>query len=61
MKQKKHWYDFLWIVTPIYLGLGFFNIMFAWLGMIFFSVPLVIAILGAENYIATAIVTVDNF
>ena len=36
MNKKKHWYDYLWIVTPIYLGLGFFNILFAWLGMIFF-------------------------
>lgn len=46
MNSKKHWYDYLWIVTPIYLGLGFFNIMFAWLGMIFFCVPLMIAIFG---------------
>lgn len=45
-QQKKHWYDYLWIVTPIYLGLGFFNILFAWLGMIFFSLPLLIAIFG---------------
>ena len=46
MKQQKHWYDYLWIVTPIYLGLGFFNILFAWLGMIFFCLPLIIAIAG---------------
>ena len=45
-KQNKKWYDYLWIVTPIYLGLGFFNIMFAWLGMIFFMLPLIIAIFG---------------
>ena len=42
----KHWYDYLWIVTPIYLGLGFFNILFAWLGMIFFCLPLLISIFG---------------
>lgn len=46
MKMQKHWYDYLWIVTPIYLALGFFNIMFAWLGMIFFTLPLLIAIFG---------------
>ena len=46
MKQKKHWYDWLWIVTPIYLGLGFFNIAFAWLGLIFFCLPLFISIFG---------------
>ncbi len=46
MRNKKHWYDYLWVVTPIYLGLGFFNILFAWLGMIFFTLPLVIAIFG---------------
>ena len=44
--KKKHWYDYLWIVTPIYLGLGFFNILFAWLGMIFFCLPLLISIFG---------------
>lgn len=46
MKQKKKWYDYLWIVTPIYLGLGFFNILFAWIGMIFFMLPLLISIFG---------------
>lgn len=46
MRQKRHWYDYLWIVTPIYLGLGMFNILFAWLGMISFSLPLLISIFG---------------
>ena len=49
MKQSKHWYDYLWIVTPIYLGLGFFNILFAWLGLIFFCLPLLIAIFGGSK------------
>lgn len=49
--SKKHWYDYLWFVTPVYLGFGFFNIMFAWLGMIFFLLPLLIAIFnGNKNY-----------
>lgn len=44
--MKKHWYDCLWIVTIFYLGLGFLNIMFAWLGLIFFCLPLLIAVGG---------------
>ena len=27
--MKKHWYDYLWIVSLTYLILGFFNILFA--------------------------------
>ena len=36
MKQKgnKKWYDYLWIVSLTYLILGFFNILFAWLGLL---------------------------
>ena len=30
--MKKHWYDYLWIASLLYLVLGFFNILFAWLG-----------------------------
>ena len=44
--KKKHWYDWLWIWTILYFGLGFFNILFAWLGLIDFMVPLFIAIFG---------------
>ena len=29
MKRKKHWYDYLWILSLTYLTLGFFNILFA--------------------------------
>ena len=39
--MKKKWYDYLWIWTIIYFVLGFFNILFAWLGMIDFLVPLI--------------------
>lgn len=36
--KAKHWYDYLWVYAIIYFALGFFNILFAWLGMIdFFS------------------------
>lgn len=44
--NSKHWYDYLWIVSPIYLGLGFFNILFAWIGLLFFFLPLLISIFG---------------
>ena len=44
--KKAHWYDYLWIWTIVYFALGFFNILFAWLGMIDFLVPLFIAIFG---------------
>lgn len=48
MKQK-HWYDYLWIWTIAYFILGFFNILFAWLGMIDFLLPLGIAIFGGSK------------
>ena len=44
--KKKHWYDYLWIWTIIYFILGFFNILFAWLGLLCFSIPLIIALCG---------------
>ena len=47
--KKKHWYDYLWIWTIVYFALGFFNILFAWLGMIDFMVPLFIAIIGGNK------------
>ena len=39
MKKAKHWYDYLWICAILYFTLGFFNILFAWLGMIDFLLP----------------------
>lgn len=42
--KKKVWSDYLWIASLLYLVLGFFNIMFAWLGLICFVVPLVLAL-----------------
>lgn len=44
--MKKPWYKYLWIYTPIYLILGMFNILFAWLGMIEFLLPLFLSIFG---------------
>lgn len=49
--KNKRWNDYLWIVSASYLILGFFNILFAWLGMICFITPLVIsAIKGNKIY-----------
>lgn len=49
MKSKK-WYDYLWIWSLIYFSLGLFNILFAWLGMIDFLVPLGFAIFGGNKH-----------
>ena len=49
--MKKHWYDYLWIASLTYLLLGFFNILFAWLGLLCFFIPLVIsAVSGTKGY-----------
>lgn len=46
-KQKnKKWSDYLWLVSATYFILGFFNIVFAWLGVICFLIPLLMAIFG---------------
>ena len=44
MKEKKKWYDYLWIVSLTYLILGFFNILFAWLGLLCFFIPIIISV-----------------
>ena len=49
--MKKHWYDYLWIVSLTYLILGFFNILFAWLGLFCFFIPLIISVAkGTKGY-----------
>ena len=47
--MKKPWYTWLWIWSIIYFALGFFNILFAWLGMIDFLLPLGFAIFGGTK------------
>ena len=47
--MKKRWYDSLWIASLLYLVLGFFNILFAWLGLLCFFIPLVIAFAGGDK------------
>ena len=48
MKTKK-WYDYLWIASIVYLVLGFFNILFAWLGLLCFFIPLLISIIHGNK------------
>lgn len=45
----KKWYEYLWIASTAYLILGFFNILFAWLGLICFFVPLAIAVIKGNK------------
>ena len=47
--MKKKWSDYLWIAELCYLFLGLFNILFAWLGMLFFCIPLFMAIFGGSK------------
>lgn len=49
MKTKKRWYDYLWVASSVYLVLGFFNILFAWLGLICFITPLLISLVGGNK------------
>lgn len=44
MQARKRWYDHLWMFSLVYLLLGFINILFAWIGLICFFVPLGISI-----------------
>lgn len=44
--KKKYWYDYMYIVSVVYLILGVFNILFAWLGLLCFSIPLIMSFSG---------------
>lgn len=44
--KKKTFLDYMWIISLVYLLLGFFNILFAWLGLLCFLIPLIISIFG---------------
>lgn len=49
--MKKKWYNYLWVASTLYLILGFFNIVFAWLGLLCFFIPLLISIFkGNKSY-----------
>ncbi|MBQ7594553.1 MAG: 4Fe-4S binding protein [Synergistaceae bacterium] len=45
-----NWRKYLWIWPILYFALGMFNIIFAWLGMIDFMLPLIFAIFGGNKY-----------
>ena len=42
----KKWNEYLWIFSAVYMTLGFFNILFAWIGLICFITPLLLSIIG---------------
>lgn len=51
MMPKRKWYDYLWMFSSVYIVLGFVNILFAWLGLLCFMIPLVISIVkGTKGY-----------
>lgn len=47
--RKKRWNDYLWIASALYLVLGLFNILFAWLGLICFILPIFISIVKGNK------------
>lgn len=47
--MKKNWYTYLWIAELLYWILGLCNILFAWLGLLFFIIPLLVAIIGGSK------------
>lgn len=54
MKNNKSWYNYLWMVSTLYLILGFFNILFAWLGLLCFFIPLILSVVqGQKTYCNT--------
>ena len=48
--MKRHWYDYFWIWSILFFSLGFFNILFAWLGMLDFILPLILAVAGGNKW-----------
>ena len=48
--RRKNWKDYLWLWPVMYFTLGFFNILFAWLGIIEFMLPLVFALVWGNKY-----------
>ena len=47
--MKKKWYEYLWIAEILYWVLGLTNILFAWLGLVFFAAPLMVAFIGGNK------------
>ena len=49
MTKQKHWFDYLWVFSAFYLVMGFFNILFAWVGLLCFLIPLLMAAVKGEK------------
>ncbi len=49
MAEKKSWRDYMWIISASYITLGFFNILFGWLGLACFFIPLLISVFGGTK------------
>ncbi len=49
MTKQKHWFDYLWVFSAFYIIMGFFNILFAWVGLLCFFIPLLIAAVKGEK------------
>ena len=47
MKKKRS--DYLWIASLLYLFLGLFHILFAWVGLICFVVPVLLGVGKGER------------
>ena len=45
-KNKKSFKEYMWIISVVYLIFGLFNILFAWLGLLCFCIPLIISLSG---------------
>lgn len=45
-KSKNTFKDYMWILSSLYLFLGLFNILFTWLGLLCFFIPLIISLSG---------------
>lgn len=53
--RNRHWYDYLWVWSIVFFALGFFNILFAWLGMIDFLLPLAFAAFGGNKFFCNSL------
>ena len=54
--MKKKWSDYLWIASLLYLFLGLFHILFAWLGLICFAIATAFFAPVLSGYLATGMV-----
>lgn len=48
--KKTAWYDYAWIWSILFFSLGMYNILFAWLGIIDFLLPLFFAVFAGTKY-----------